>query len=208
MTRMRWAASSLAIGSVIPTTPPLEAEYAACPICPSNAATDAVLTMTPRSPSTGSVAAMARAARRMTLNVPSRFTLSTRSKVRQRKRPVPPERLARRADSRAVHHDPQRCAGGIHRGLHLGLVGDIRRHEGDTVDLSPAGGRQVEDDHVGACREQFARRGQPEARRSPGDQGGASADLHGHILSITVALAIPPPSHMVCSPYRPPLDSR
>ncbi len=33
------------------TTPPFEAEYAAWPICPSKAATDAVLTMTPRSPS-------------------------------------------------------------------------------------------------------------------------------------------------------------
>ena len=49
-TRTPIRANSRAIGSVIATIPPFEAEYAACPICPSNAATDAVLTMTPRSP--------------------------------------------------------------------------------------------------------------------------------------------------------------
>ena len=38
------------MGSVMPTMPPFDAEYAAWPICPSKAATDAVLTMTPRSP--------------------------------------------------------------------------------------------------------------------------------------------------------------
>ena len=47
-----WA-SSRAIGRVIATTPPFEAEYAACPIWPSYAATEAVETMTPRSPSIG-----------------------------------------------------------------------------------------------------------------------------------------------------------
>ena len=40
-----------AIGRVMPTTPALDAPYAACPIWPSNAATDAVLIITPRSPS-------------------------------------------------------------------------------------------------------------------------------------------------------------
>ena len=46
-TRIPYLAKSLATGRVIPTMPPLLAEYAACPICPSNAATLAVLTMTP-----------------------------------------------------------------------------------------------------------------------------------------------------------------
>jgi NAD(P)-dependent dehydrogenase (short-subunit alcohol dehydrogenase family) len=50
MTRMSRAANSRASGRVIAATPPFEAEYAACPICPSKAATDAVLTITPRSP--------------------------------------------------------------------------------------------------------------------------------------------------------------
>src|SRR5690606_6527887 len=54
-----------------------DAEYAACPICPSNAATDAVLMTTPRSSPTGSVLAMRSAPSRITLNVPTRFTLIT-----------------------------------------------------------------------------------------------------------------------------------
>ena len=39
--------SYLAKGRVIPTMAPLLAEYAACPICPSKAATEAVLITTP-----------------------------------------------------------------------------------------------------------------------------------------------------------------
>ena len=52
-------ARSRAIGSVIPTMPPLEAEYAAWPIWPSKAATEAVLTITPRSSPSGSLLDMA-----------------------------------------------------------------------------------------------------------------------------------------------------
>ena len=43
MTRMPCRASSRAIGSVMPTRPAFDALYAACPICPSKAATDAVI---------------------------------------------------------------------------------------------------------------------------------------------------------------------
>ena len=50
LTRMPKRESSRAIGRVIETTPPLEAAYAACPICPSNAAIEAVLMITPASP--------------------------------------------------------------------------------------------------------------------------------------------------------------
>ena len=42
---------SLAIGRVMPTMPPLDAEYAAWPIWPSSAATEAVLTTAPLPPS-------------------------------------------------------------------------------------------------------------------------------------------------------------
>ena len=42
-------AKSLAIGNVIPITPILLAEYAACPFCPSNAAIDATFIITPLS---------------------------------------------------------------------------------------------------------------------------------------------------------------
>ena len=64
-----------------PTTPPFDAEYAAWPIWPSNAATDAMLTMAPRWPSSviGSVWAMAAAHSRIMLNVPIRLTLITNS---------------------------------------------------------------------------------------------------------------------------------
>src|SRR4051812_12860471 len=76
-TRMNLSARSRAIGSGMPTTPPLDALYAAWPICPSNAATDAVLTITPRSPSTGSLSTIAATASRMTLKVPIRLTRTT-----------------------------------------------------------------------------------------------------------------------------------
>lgn len=42
------SAKSRAIGSVMPTTAPLLAEYAACPFCPSKAAILAVLIITPK----------------------------------------------------------------------------------------------------------------------------------------------------------------
>ena len=76
-TRMFALARSRAIGSVMPTTPPFEAEYAAWPIWPSYAATDAVLMITPRSPSTGSLWLIADADSRTTLNVPTRLTSMT-----------------------------------------------------------------------------------------------------------------------------------
>src|SRR3546814_20408742 len=55
----------------------LDAEYAACPIWPSYAATEAVLMMTQRSPSIGSVFEIRSAARRRTLKVPIRLTSMT-----------------------------------------------------------------------------------------------------------------------------------
>src|SRR5213594_1928035 len=78
-TRTPSSARSRATGRVMPTMPPLDAEYAAWPICPSNAATEAVLMTTPRSPSRlGAFCAMWTAASRMQLKVPIRFTVMTR----------------------------------------------------------------------------------------------------------------------------------
>src|SRR5581483_3560783 len=75
-------ARSRAIGSVMPTTPPFDAEYAAWPICPSNAAADAVLITTPRSPSAfGAFFAICAAASRITLNVPIRLISITLVKI-------------------------------------------------------------------------------------------------------------------------------
>ena len=62
-------------------TPPLDAEQAACPIWPSKAATVAVLTITPRTPSSfGSFSIMIGAASRMGLNVPTRLICTTFTK--------------------------------------------------------------------------------------------------------------------------------
>ncbi len=78
-TRIASRERSRAIGRVIPTTPPLEAEYAAWPIWPSNAATEAVFTITPRSPTAfGVPLAMAIAASRIMLKVPMRLMPMTR----------------------------------------------------------------------------------------------------------------------------------
>src|SRR3954468_15651637 len=93
-TRINLSARSRAIGNVMPTTPPLEALYAAWPICPSNAATDAVLTITPRSPSTGSVSTIAAAARRMTLKVPIRLIRTTFSNASSGNTPCLPSTRA------------------------------------------------------------------------------------------------------------------
>src|SRR3954468_6978423 len=93
-TRMSLSARSRAMGSVMPTTPPFDALYAAWPICPSNAATDAVLTMTPRSPSTGSLSTMAAGASRMTLKVPIRLIRTTFSNASSGSTPCLPRTRA------------------------------------------------------------------------------------------------------------------
>jgi hypothetical protein len=78
LTRMPIRANSRANGNIIPTTPPLDAEYGAWPICPSNAATDAVLIMTPRSPSAfGSFFCMMAAASLATIKLPTRLICTT-----------------------------------------------------------------------------------------------------------------------------------
>ncbi len=76
-TRTADRARSRATGRVSETTPPLEALYAAWPIWPSNAAIEAVLTITPRSSSSGSCSVIAAAASRSTLKVPTRLTATT-----------------------------------------------------------------------------------------------------------------------------------
>ena len=130
-TRMRWRASSRAIGSVMAATPPLEAAYAGWLICPSNAATEAVPMMTPRSPSMGSVAAIAAAARRITLKVPTRLIRTTRSKSASGNRPDLPN-LSGRCDPGAVDHDPDVSRGG----------GEVD-HPRDVVGVGDVGGYEM-----------------------------------------------------------------
>src|SRR3954471_13815454 len=82
LSRMPDAERSRATGSVMPTTPPLDAEYDAWPIWPSKAATLARLTMAPRQPSaSGSLRLIAVAARRTTSKVPIRLIEITRVKA-------------------------------------------------------------------------------------------------------------------------------
>src|SRR4249919_1145694 len=77
ITRTPMRPNSRAIGSVMPTTPPFEAEYAAWPIWPSKAATEAVLTITPRSPSSPAALCCIRSAAPLaTLKLPTRFTIT------------------------------------------------------------------------------------------------------------------------------------
>ena len=73
ITRIALSARSRAAVRVSATMPPLLAAYAACPICPSYAATLAVMITSPRSPSDGSLSIMAWAASRSTLKVPTRL---------------------------------------------------------------------------------------------------------------------------------------
>src|SRR5271169_2704085 len=76
--RMPTTARSRASGSVSPTTPPLDDEYATWPIWPSSAATEAVFTMAPRQPSpSASWRLIFVAASRQTLNVPTRLISMT-----------------------------------------------------------------------------------------------------------------------------------
>ena len=83
LTRIPCFAKSRATGNVIPTIPPLEAEYAAWPRCPSNAATLAVLMITPRVPSTsGSLVAISSAKTRIQLNEPTKFTYKIKRSIR------------------------------------------------------------------------------------------------------------------------------
>ena len=79
MTRTPITARSRAIGRVMPMIPPFAEAYATWPDWPSMPAIDAVWTITPRSPfSSGSLPAMAAAARRDTLNVPTTLSSITR----------------------------------------------------------------------------------------------------------------------------------
>lgn len=80
-TRMPNRDRSRAIGSVMAATAPLLAAYATWPICPSKAAAEATMTMTPRSPSSPTGGDEARCGRtcRTRSSVPRRLTSRTRS---------------------------------------------------------------------------------------------------------------------------------
>src|SRR3990170_4663200 len=125
MTRMWCQANSRESGRVMATTPPFDAEYAGWPIWPSKAATDAVITTTPRSSRRGSVSCIAAAVSRIALKVPTRLTRMTRSKSSSGNGPV------RGCDTGAGDEDAQRPErlrdpDGL---SHLGRVGHVRGDE-------------------------------------------------------------------------------
>ncbi len=113
----------------MPTTPPFEAEYAIWPTWPSNAAIEAVLTQTPRSPSSsGSFAIIALAAKRSTLNVPIRLIAMIDLERHQRVRALGACDLLRPAGTGAADRDaqPAVCLGGLlDGGLHLILLAHV-----------------------------------------------------------------------------------
>ncbi len=128
ITRMPKRASSRATGSVIATMPPFDAEYAACPIWPSKAETDAVLTMTPRSPlEVGSLALIIAEASRITLNVPVRFVWMTRLNASRGWVPPRPEHFFGEHDAGRVDDSPQRAElrGDVEPALDARLVGHV-----------------------------------------------------------------------------------
>ena len=78
ITRMPCCDKSRAAVMHMPTMAPFDAEYAICPICPSYAATEAVLMITPRclsDPSGSAFFTIRSADKRNTLNEPTTFTL-------------------------------------------------------------------------------------------------------------------------------------
>ncbi len=166
----------------MPTTPPLDAEYAAWPIWPSNAATDAVLTMTPRSSPSGSVLAMRSAASRSTLNVPIRLTSTTFVEPVQRERPVLAERLDRVADAGAVDVDAQRAhlLGDIERRPTPARVGDVGLDELGAITELLDDVLTLEVDHHDRCApvEQALGGRQAQAGSTSGDDGYGVFDLH------------------------------
>src|SRR5215203_5331125 len=81
------AARSRATGSVRPTRPPFDAAYAACPIWPSNAATDDTLTIAPRSPAaSGSLRLIAVRSEEHTSELQSRQYLVCRLLLEKKKK--------------------------------------------------------------------------------------------------------------------------
>ena len=92
--------------------PPFDAAYAGWPIWPSNAAIDAVLMMTPRSPlGSGVFCAMAAAASRITLKVPTRLTRIGLLEQIERMRAVFSQHLRGRPDARGIDDAVQAAKG-------------------------------------------------------------------------------------------------
>ena len=131
--------------------------YAAWPTWPCDAAPDAVLTITPRSPvsASGSFVAMRAAASRITLNVPVRFTAITESHVASGNG-LPRETVfAAVATPAAIDGDVEPAVRGDHR-VDRGSDARLGR------DVDRALGVAIEADDDRACFGELATRAEPE----------------------------------------------
>ena len=166
----------------MPTTPPLDAEYAAWPIWPSNAATDAVLTMTPRSLADRFGLGDPLGGQPQHVEGADQVDLDDLLEAVERERAVLAQRLDRVADARAVDVDAQRAQRlGDVEGLGDGVgVGDVGLDELGAI--AEFGDRvvalEVDDHHRCARVEQALGGGQAEAGRTAGDDGYGVFDLH------------------------------
>ncbi len=173
----------------MPTTPPLDAEYAAWPIWPSKAAAEAVLTTTPRSPSTGSVCIIAAAASRMTLKVPTRLTCTTWEKAASGSGPFLPTTLpgvptpaqltTTRSGARADAASTAACTAASSV---TSVATNSARPPAATISSATAApgddGRSATHDGRAGPGE-GAGGGGAQAAAAAGDQGGCCVDLHG-----------------------------
>ena len=179
--RMPAADRSRATGRVMPTTPPLEAEYDAWPICPSNAATLARLTIAPRQPSSsGSLWLIAVAAWRTMSKVPIRLIWMTLVKAPRSCADsiVPSRPMVRWAQPMPAElttvADRRDLGGGLDRGADLLGVGDVDLGEhaldllGERLALV---GLQVGHHHGGTAGGELTGDGGADARCAAGDDG-------------------------------------
>jgi hypothetical protein len=188
MLRMPLRARSRAMGSVMPTTPPLLAavgglaDLAVVGGHAGGADQHAAL-----AGGSGSFLHIASAARRIMLKLPTRLTMMVLVN-RQRVRAVLAHGLDGRRDAGAVdqaHQLAQRRGRG-HHGLAVGFLADVALDE-DAADLLGHGlaalDLQVGDDDLAAVGGQHARRAFAQARRAAGDDEDLACDVHGMLLS-------------------------
>ena len=188
LSRIADADRSRATGSVMPTTPPLDAEYAACPIWPSKAATLAMFTITPRSPDpVGSSLLISVAASRIASKVPIRliaitFENAPRSCAESNSPSRPMVRCAQPmpAELTRIRSGPSSVALRDGR-LDLLGVGHVDRDE-RAADLLRERlalvGLEVGDHDARAGGGELAGDGGADARGGAGDDGRGSADVH------------------------------
>ena len=191
ITRMPCRASSRAIGSVMPDEPAFDALYAACPIWPSNAATEAVLD-DHAALSFGVGRALRHRVGRKPRHVEraDQVDVDRAREAGQRMRSFAADDLLAVDDARAIDESlqsPVTVERGGHRRLAARLVGDIGAQEpGAGAELlrqrPPFRFLEVGDDGVATPGHHHADRGGAQPRGTPGHDECAALELHASIL--------------------------